>query len=75
MAPEGEAARLAKRPTAIMRLTGLPVARFEALFAGAAPLLVAANKKRLSRCERKRAVGAGKRYDLPVCDRLLMTLM
>jgi hypothetical protein len=31
MAPEGEAARLAKRPTAFMRLRGLPVARFEAL--------------------------------------------
>jgi hypothetical protein len=31
MAPEGEAARLAKRPTAFMHLTGLPVARFEAL--------------------------------------------
>jgi hypothetical protein len=43
MAPEGEAARLAKRPTAIMRLTGLPVARFEALVAGAAPLLMEAS--------------------------------
>jgi hypothetical protein len=74
MAPEGKAARLAKRPTAFVRLTGLPVARFEALVAGAAPLLVAANKKRLSRRERRRAVGAGKRYDRPVCDRLLMTL-
>lgn len=75
MEPEGEAARLAKRPTTFMRLTGLPVARFEALVAEVAPLLVAANKKRLSRRERKRAVGAGKRFDLPVCDRLLMTLI
>lgn len=75
MAPEGEAARLAKRPTTFMRLTGLPAARFEALVAEAAPLLAAANKKRLSRRERKRAVGAGKRYDLPACDRLPMTSM
>jgi hypothetical protein len=39
------------------------------------PLLTAANKKRLSRRERERKVGAGKRYDLPVCDRVLMTVM
>ena len=71
----GESARLAKRPVTFMRLTGLPVARFSALVEAFAPLLTKANIKRLSRRERQRAVGAGKRYDLPVCDRLLMTLM
>jgi hypothetical protein len=72
---EGEAARLAKRPVTFMRLTGLPVARFIDLVEAVTPLLAAANKKRLSRRERERAVGAGKRYDLPVCDRVLMTVM
>ena len=72
---EGEALRLSKRPVTFMRLTGLPVERFRALLIEVTPLLTAANIKRLSRRERQRAVGAGKRYDLPVCDRLLMTLM
>ena len=72
---EGEAARMAKRPVTFMRLTGLPVARFEALVEEVTPLLAKANTKRLSGRKRQRAVGAGKRYDLPVCDRLLMTLM
>jgi hypothetical protein len=71
---EGEAARLAKRPVTFMRLTGLPVARFFDLVEAVTPLLVQANVKRLSRRERRRAVGGGKRYDLPVCERLLMTL-
>jgi len=71
----GEAARLAKRPVTFMRLTGLPVARFADLVDAVDPLLEQANKKRLNRRARQRAAGAGKRYDLPVCDRLLMTLM
>ncbi len=71
----GETARLAKRPVTFMRLTGLPVERFRALVIEVAPLLDKENIKRLSRRHRQRAVGAGKRYDLPVCDRLLMTLV
>ena len=71
----GEAARLAKRPVTFMRLTGLPVERFEALLSEVTPLLAAATVKRLSRRERKRGIGAGRPCDLPVCDRLLMTLM
>jgi hypothetical protein len=72
---EGEAARLAKRPVTFMRLTGLPVPQFIKLVEAVTPLLSAANIKRLSRRERERKVGAGKRYDLPVCDRVLMTVM
>jgi hypothetical protein len=58
-----------------MRLTGLPVARFAGLAEAAVALLQQANVKRLNRRKRERAAGAGKRYDLPVCGRLLMTLM
>ena len=72
---EGEALRLAKRPVTFMRLTGLPVERYEALLSEVEPLLAAAHIKRLSRRARRRAIGAGRDYDLPVCDRLLMTLM
>lgn len=71
----GEAARLAKRPVTFMRLTGLSVDRFSALLAEAMPLMAAAERRRLSRRERRRGVGAGKKHDLPLCDRLLMTLI
>jgi hypothetical protein len=75
MGLEGEAARLAKRPVTFMRLTGLPVERFKALVSAVEPLLEKANAKRLSNRERKRGLGGGRRYDQPVCDRLLMTLI
>ena len=72
---EGEAARLAKRPVTFMRLTGLAVRRFCALLAEVEPLLARAERKRLNRRERQRRIGAGNAYDLPLCDRLLMTLI
>lgn len=72
---EGEAARLAKRPVTFMRLTGLAVGRFRALLAEVEPLLARAERKRLNRRERQRGIGAGNAYDLPLCDRLLMTLI
>jgi hypothetical protein len=58
-----------------MRLTGLPVDRFSALLAGAMPLIAAAECQRLSRRERRRGTGAGMKHDLPLCGRLLMTLV
>jgi hypothetical protein len=58
-----------------MRLTGLPVDRFCALLAGAMPLIAAAERQRLSRRERWRGTGAGKKHDLPLCAPLLMTLI
>lgn len=70
-----EAARLAKRTVTFMRLKGLPVARFAGLVAAVTPLLERANVKRPNHRIRQRALGAGKRNDLPVCDRLVMTLM
>ena len=35
----------------------------------------AADRTRLNTRERQRKIGAGNAYDLPLCDRLLMTLM
>jgi len=72
---EGEAARLAKRPVTFKRLTGLSVEQFIKLLAEVLPLLVKAETKRLMKRERKRGIGAGEKYSLPVCDRLLMTLI
>ena len=58
-----------------MRLTGLPVDRFSVLLAGAMPLIAAAERQRLSRREGRRGTGAGKKHDLPLCARPLMTLI
>lgn len=72
---EGEAARLAIRPVTFWRLTGLKVERVCALAAEVAPLWRAAETKRLKKRERQRRIGAGQEYGLPLCDRLLMTLI
>jgi hypothetical protein len=72
---EGEAGRLAKRPVTFKRLTGLSVEQFIKLLEAVLPLLVKAETKRLMKRERKRGIGAGEKYSLPICDRLLMTLI
>ena len=72
---EGEAARLAKRQVTFRRLAGLEVGQFCALLEKFEPLMEASDRKRLNRRERQRKIGAGNEYDLPACDRLLMTLI
>ena len=75
MALQGHALRLSKNPQAFLRLTGLDVAKFSQLLKDIEPLWEAAERKRLSKRERKRAIGAGTPYSLPLCDRLLMLLI
>lgn len=72
---ESETARLAKRPVAFKRLTGLSVEQFNDLLKEVAPRIEAADRKRLNKRERQRKIGAGNEYDLSVSDRLLMTLI
>lgn len=72
---KGEAARLAKRSVAFKRLTGLDVAQFKELLEKFAPLMIEADRKRRNKRERQRKIGAGNEYSLPLCDRLLMTLI
>lgn len=75
MALQGHALRLSKKPEAFERLTGLSVAKFAQLLLDIEPLWEAAEKQRLSKRERKRAIGAGTPYSLALCDRLLMLLI
>ena len=72
---EGETGRLAKRPVTFKRLTGLSVEQFIKLLWEVLPLLIKAETRRLMKRERHRGIGAGEKYSLPVCDRLLMTLI
>lgn len=75
MGLDGEALRLSKRPVTFLRLTGLSVQRFCDLWVAINPLYQAAEIKRLKKRERQRDIGAGQAYGLPLCDRLLMTLI
>lgn len=72
---EGETARLAKRPVTFKRLTGIDVPQFCDLLKEVAPKIEVADRKRLNKRERQRKMGAGNEYSLPLCDRLLMTLI
>ncbi|MDA1193139.1 MAG: transposase, partial [Candidatus Poribacteria bacterium] len=66
--------KLCRRPTHFLRFTGFTVAQFDALYAALAPNVEATRHERLSRPNRRRAIGGGARYTLSLPDRLLMTL-
>ena len=75
MALSGHALRLSKQPAVFLRLSGLSVSKFCELLSSITPCVEAAEHSRLSKRKRKRAVGGGTPYSLPLCDRLLMLLM
>jgi hypothetical protein len=66
---------LSGHPAVFRALTGLTIAQFDAVCAAVVPRLQAAERGRLSRPERRRAIGAGRRYALAGRDRLLLTVV
>lgn len=71
----GKATRLRQRPESFRRLSGLSLAKFDELLNQLEPLWQEAEHKRLARPERRRAIGGGRNYDLPLSDRLLLLLL
>jgi len=67
--------RLSKRPLIFRSFSGLEVAEFDALYAEIEGGYPAFEQKRLYRVDRKRGVGAGHPFKLPLNTRLLMLLM
>ena len=67
--------KLAQKLTTFKSLTGLTILEFEALLERFAPAWVAAEQQRLSRPNRKRAIGGGRKYELELRERLLMVLV
>jgi len=64
------------KPRQFQKLTGLTVAEFDALAQTITPLWQEAERKRLSRKNRRRAIGGGTPYKLPsVPDKLLLVLV
>jgi hypothetical protein len=68
-------ANLRKHPAVFRHLTGITVAVFDALAETAVPAVEAAHRKALDRPDRRRAVGGGDDFDLPLVDHLLATIV
>ena len=66
---------LSKQARVFKSLTGVTVAEFDELYEKVQPIWFANEIKRLSRHERKRAIGGGRDYALRLKERLLMTLV
>jgi hypothetical protein len=56
-------------------MTGLPVTEFDDLVKTILPCYVAAEKKRLNRSDRQRAVGGGPGFELEAQDQILLTIV
>jgi len=67
--------RLSGRPLIFRSFSSLEVSEFDALYAKIEEAYPAFEQKRLYRADRKRRVGAGHPFNLPLNDRLLMLLM
>ena len=66
--------KLARRPETFRSFTGLDVSEFDSVYGKIRPGYDASERERLSRKDRRRDVGAGGRFKLPLRDRLLMLL-
>ena len=67
--------RLRRHPAVFRAMTGLSVAQFDALYAEFLPRFLAAEGRRLSRPERRRAIGGGHPFGLGERDQLLLTVV
>jgi len=67
--------RLARRPSIFRSFTGLEVSEFDHLYERVESGYEDYERERLSRRHRKRAVGGGGKFKLPLRDRLLMLLV
>ena len=66
---------LRQQPAVFRAMTGLRVAEFDALAQELLPRYAAAERARLGRPGRRRAIGAGRKYTLPHRDHLLLAIV
>jgi hypothetical protein len=66
---------LSQHPPVFRAMTGLTVGEFRSLFADLQPAFAAAEVARLSRPDRRRAIGAGHRFELRPRDQLLLAVV
>ncbi len=66
---------LHRHPAVFRMMTGLSVAEFDALAVALLPRYAAAEHARLGRPGRRRAIGAGRKFELPPRDHLLLAIV
>jgi len=66
---------LHRHPAVFRALTGLSVREFDALAAELLPAYAAAERARLGRPGRRRAIGGGRKFELPPRDHLLLAVV
>jgi hypothetical protein len=71
----GRYQELHQHETVFKALTGLRVAEFDQLVADLLPEYEQAEHQRLSRPDRKRAIGGGRNFDLDGRDQILLTVI
>jgi hypothetical protein len=68
-------AHLSRHPAVFQAMTGLSVAAFDVLVADLLPACVAAKQQRLTRPNRRRAIGGGRHDDLCWTNQILLTVI
>ena len=66
---------LKSRPALFFRLSGICLADFDGLVHQLQPLWLAQEKQRLTRKDRQRAIGGGRKYRLELSEQLLLCLI
>ncbi len=66
---------LRARPELFFRLSGIRLADFDALVFQLHPIWLAQEKRRLSRANRQRAIGGGRKFRLQLAEKLLLCLI
>jgi hypothetical protein len=67
--------KLKQKPRAFRSITGMSITEFDRLFRKIIPVWTRSERERLSRPDRKRAIGGGHPYTLRLRERLLMTVV
>jgi hypothetical protein len=68
-------ARLSRQPAVFSAMTGLDVGEFDALYADFVPRFAAAERRRPSRPDRRRAIGGGHPFELDARDQVLLAVV
>ena len=67
--------KLARKPRSFQSFTGISLEQFDFLSSEIEKEYKRTEQRRLSRKKRERKIGAGRRFALPVRDRLMMLLV
>jgi hypothetical protein len=68
-------AQLTRVPGVFRAMTGLTVPQFDALYRDLLPHYIAAERQRLGRPDRQRAIGGGKQFTLSARDQILLAIV